>query len=63
MLYHQPLQQALSGTEEPDLQTSDDEIPFVFVHERDEEEEYDKLVEEQLEEGNNNFIMDDDEQK
>ena len=58
-----PLQQALSGTEEPDLQTSDDEIPFVFVHERDEEEEYDKLVEEQLKESNNDFIMDDDEQK
>lgn len=57
MKVQKPLQHALSGIEETDSQSPDDEMPFIFVHERDEEEEYDNLVEEQLEEGDNGIPM------
>lgn len=52
-----PLQLALNGIEETEKHSPDDEIPFIFVHERDEEAEYDDLVEEQLKEGDKDISL------
>jgi len=45
-----PLLSALSGVDEPEEQETNNDFSSIFVHERDEEEEYDRLVEEQLRE-------------
>ena len=45
-----PLSLALSGVEEPEPQELDNDFSTIFIHERNEDEEYDRLVEEQLKE-------------
>ncbi len=53
-----PLNLALSGAEEDDTQDNTDKTPFIFLHDRDENAEYDKLVEDLLKESNEYFSSD-----
>lgn len=54
-----PLSLALSGIEESEPQELENDFSTIFIHERNEDEEYDRLVEEQLKEGSSQIVEED----